>query len=142
MWIVDGGSMSYVEWQTAYATGIETIDTQHRQLIALINRLAGAVEGQYRDEVADVLQGIRAYIEGHFSYEEQLFGGTGYRFAESHIRSHRRFVQRLDLLTRRFEAGGYVTRELLAFLHRWLLSHIANDDQDYVSDVMRCANSA
>lgn len=127
--------MARIEWQQSYATGIESIDTQHQQIIELINRLDVSVAKQDRQEVSEILSGLREYIHTHFSYEEHLLEQSGYKFTESHIRGHRRFVERLESLTQRFEAGAYVSRELLNFLHRWLVNHIAHEDQNYVSSV-------
>lgn len=129
--------MSKIEWRPEYATGIEAIDVQHQQIIKLINRLEMAVEQHDRDEVADILKGIRDYVEQHFSYEEQLLEQSGYKFLASHIRGHRRFAERLNNLSERFRAGAYVCRELLNFLQRWLTGHIAHEDQQYVPYVGR-----
>lgn len=127
--------MARIEWQQGYATGIESIDTQHRQIIELINRLDVSVGRQDRAEVGEIIKGLHEYIHTHFIYEEHLLEQSGYKFTESHIRGHRRFVERLESLTRRFEAGAYVSRELLNFLHRWLVNHIVNEDQNYVPSV-------
>lgn len=128
--------MGCIQWQHAYATGIESIDAQHLQLVDLINRLAVSVERQDREDMSDILHGLRQYVDNHFAFEEQLIAESGYPYAEAHIRCHRRFVDRLDSFCRRFEAGAYITRELLNFLKRWLVSHIALDDQAYVPAVM------
>ncbi len=129
--------MASIEWQQRFATGIDCIDSQHKQLIELINRLEMAVEQHQRDGVEELLVDIDAYVASHFSHEEQLLEQSGFKFIESHIRGHRRFVERLDNLRRRFESGAYVSRELLSFLQRWLISHIAHEDQQYVADVKR-----
>lgn len=127
--------MARIEWQQGLATGIDTIDAQHQQIITLINRLDVSVDKQDREEVSEILNGLHDYIYTHFVYEEQLLEESNYKFTESHIRGHRRFVERLNSLTRRFEAGGYVSRELLNFLERWLIGHIAHEDKNYVPTV-------
>lgn len=127
--------MARIDWQSSYATGIAAIDEQHQQIIHLINRLAVAVEQQNRAEVSDILTGIRDYVDTHFAYEESLLKQSAYKFTASHIRGHRRFVKRLDVLSQRFEAGAYITRDLLDFLHHWLIGHIAHEDQSYVPSV-------
>ena len=127
--------MAHIEWQKGYATGIATIDAQHRQIIEFINRLEDSVIRQEREVVSHILGDLRHYIDSHFRYEEQLIGESGYRFADSHIRAHRRFAERFDAMSQRFEAGAYITRELLYFLRRWLLTHITQEDQGYVEAV-------
>ncbi len=127
--------MARIEWQQGLVTGIDTIDAQHKQIITLINRLDVSVDKQDREEVSEILNGLHDYIHTHFVYEEQLLEESNYKFTESHIRGHRRFAERLNSLTRRFEAGGYVSRELLNFLERWLIGHIAHEDKNYVPTV-------
>ncbi len=127
--------MARIKWQQSFATGIDSIDAQHQQIIELINRLDISVDKQDREEMSEILKGLHDYIHTHFVYEEQLLEESGYKFVESHIRGHRRFVERLNSLTQRFEAGAYVSRELLDFLENWLIGHIAHEDQSYVSAV-------
>lgn len=127
--------MARIEWQQRFSTGIDAIDAQHQQIIALINRLEVSVERQERGDVSEILKDLHDYIHSHFVYEEHLLEQSGYKYIESHIRVHRRFAERLDSLIQRFEAGAYVSRELLNFLHRWLIGHIAHADQSYVPAV-------
>lgn len=127
--------MARIEWQKGYATGIDVIDGQHKVIIDYINRLETPVKEQNRDEVSTILLGIYEYINIHFSYEEKLLEQSGYKFIESHIRGHRRFIERLESFRQRFDAGGCIGRELHNFLHRWLISHIAHEDQAYVPAV-------
>ena len=75
-----GGVMARIEWQQSYATGIESIDTQHQQIIALINSLVVSVDKQDRPEVSETLSGLREYIHTHFVYEEHLLEQSGYKF--------------------------------------------------------------
>ncbi|MDH5785561.1 MAG: bacteriohemerythrin [Chromatiales bacterium] len=132
--------MAQIEWQSGYDTGIEAIDSQHREIVTLINRLEVATHGSDHAEVTEILRRIQDYVTNHFSYEESLLEQAGFKFAESHVRTHHRFTQRLDSLQQRFDAGGYVTKELLNFLQRWLISHIAHEDQMYVSVVKKTLN--
>ncbi|MEN8170958.1 MAG: hemerythrin domain-containing protein [Pseudomonadota bacterium] len=84
---------------------------------------------------------IRDYIDIHFAYEQRLFAESRYKFTQSHIRGHRRFVARLDSFRQRFDSGACIGRELHNFLHRWLVSHIARVDRQYVPTVMTALDS-
>ena len=45
--------MAQMEWKDAYSVGNELLDSQHKQLIELVNQLTGEVP------LSDVLEGLR-----------------------------------------------------------------------------------
>ena len=54
-------------------TGNALIDSEHRQLFAVINKLMDACsQGKGRDQIASTVQYLNDYVSKHFSDEEQL----------------------------------------------------------------------
>ena len=60
-----------IEWSEKYELGIDKIDTQHKRLVSIINRLEEAWrENKHSDTVKTIFQSLRDYTNYHFSFEE------------------------------------------------------------------------
>ena len=123
----------FLAWKEEYEIGIEAIDRDHKQLLALINHVLAAqlcrtgatFERQALDELV-------AYTERHFKLEESLMEEYDYPDYEGHKAQHdqmvdqvRRFVQRYD------EKGSAALGEVAHYLKLWLLQHINATDRKY-----------
>jgi len=129
--------MTQISWNERFDTGIEVIDFQHRKIVGMINDLHVATTHREVAATADILTRMRDYALEHFSFEEELMHAAGYPFTKTHIQLHQRFVERLDHLSQRHQAGEYIANELSQFLTKWFTHHIGHEDQDYVVDVQR-----
>lgn len=127
--------MTHIRWDESFDTGIEVIDFQHRNIISMLNDLHTASVNSETDTTSDILRRMRAYVTEHFSFEEELLWEAKYRYTQTHIKLHQRFIERLDSLSRRYNAGEHISKELSEFLSQWLTHHIGHEDQDYVDDV-------
>ena len=125
--------MAFMEWSDKFATGIELIDTQHRWLVNLANRLHDALNtaAPNRKEQGEILEGLMDYTMNHFIAEEELFQRFGYPDTVEHRDEHNRFTARVLDLLQRHEAGETVEPEILDFLKGWLVGHILGSDQAY-----------
>ena len=88
-------------WNQSFNTGLREVDEQHLRLVQLINRVAGklaldpSLNGE--DGLGALLEEFRAYAQGHFRYEEALWGRyMGGQLREArHRQLHREFEDRL-----------------------------------------------
>lgn len=126
--------MDPIEWQECNNCGIELIDSQHRDILALINSLRDHIGTRNRVEVEQVLNRLISTVIGHFEFEEQLMAGSGYGYLNAHKRLHDRFIERLVKYSQRFDAGECIVEELTTFLEQWVEHHM-RDDRDFCSDV-------
>lgn len=126
--------MAFIKWTDDLALGLTTIDTQHQQLVALINRLHGAMtEGKGNVFLRKILGDLEQYAQFHFKTEEELFAEHDYVEIASHTREHDVFRQRVEEFRVRFEHGGVgVSTHLMTFLKNWLIGHIQGKDKRYV----------
>ncbi|GGJ92761.1 bacteriohemerythrin [Pseudomonas matsuisoli] len=129
--------MAHFVWSSDLDTGIDVIDDQHRQIIAMINGLEDARRGVSSTTVADIIEQLVDYTISHFAFEESLMEEAGYVFCRAHKRVHEVFIKRVESLRTRFREGENVTDELGQTLGRWLVSHIRSDDRNYVEVVNR-----
>jgi len=126
--------VAYLTWRNELDTGIEVIDSQHRRIVELINQLH-EIQGQEREVIGVVIEGLIDYTVSHFAFEESLMEEAGYQFGRAHKRIHDLFVKRVLDCRERYSAGEDVAGELQELLSRWLFSHIKEEDAGYVGAV-------
>ena len=124
--------MSFLEWDSKYEVGVPMIDNQHRRVVDHINQLHRAVENGDRLEVMDVLDQLVEYTVAHFGFEEAMQEKGQYPRAEEHKQVHQEFARKVDQYRQRFENGEDIAGKLLEELNIWFISHIQEEDADYV----------
>lgn len=124
-----------IPWSEKYATGLKEIDDQHKKLLKLLNDLYQAfIDGDKIAGVQHVLEGLLDYTKYHFDTEERYFYLYKYPEADEHIAKHKEFIAKVLDLKSDFQVGrGHVTYQLMNFLRDWLLTHIMEADQKYVT---------
>lgn len=125
--------MPFIEWEKRFDTEIETVDNQHKKLVAIINRLHEALVQLKTEEVlAGVLTELVEYTEYHFNTEEELFEKHKYPETVAHKVKHRRFIIDITKFKNDYRAGNKsISLKLTAFLKDWLLNHIARNDKAF-----------
>ncbi|MFA5904307.1 MAG: bacteriohemerythrin [Desulfobacula sp.] len=127
-------TMELMPWRSSLKTGIEEIDTQHKELVRLINLLHKAMKQQKGvKEAGGILSDLAKYTVFHFGFEEEQF--TKFRYPETgnHKKIHKELVGKVIAFQADFENGkATVTMDLMDFLVDWLKSHIMKTDMAYV----------
>jgi len=126
--------VAYLIWRNDLNTGIEVIDSQHKRIVDMINRLDLA-QTQGHAVVGKVIEELVDYTVSHFAFEESLMESAGYQFSRAHKRIHDLFIKRVSGYRTRYEQGEDIAEELKDLLSRWLFSHILNEDENYVGAV-------
>ncbi len=124
-----------IEWSPALSVGIESIDGQHRVLIAYINQLSNAIaRGQSAGVLGQVLAGRGGYTKIHFRHEERLFQIHGWHDSIEHSETHRAFERQIRDFQQRFASGdASLANAVMKFMTQWLTEHILLDDMAYSS---------
>jgi hemerythrin len=120
-----------IVWDSALDTGIEVIDTQHKRIVTYVNQLEAAQVSGDRIQVAEIIEQLVDYTQSHFGFEEAMMEEAGYMFLKPHRKVHELFIKRVTDFTVRAAKGENIARELHSMLTKWLINHIANEDQDY-----------
>ena len=130
--------MGRFEWRPEYSVGNEAIDEDHRGLFALVRELESAdmTDGL----LDDILSRLEAYAAGHFAREEALMSEVGYPGLAEHVTEHRAFVEWLESVRRTYrraaESPFQVGDLVNAFLERWLVEHIMEEDMRYRNHIV------
>jgi hemerythrin len=134
--------MAEITWDDSYSVKNAVIDAQHKEWIAIYNRLDRILLQGSSDEVsnaaADALQAMQDYANYHFRHEEQYLKEINYPDLVAHKRLHTDFDNQLYDYNRNLRNGKLVLNsEVIALLKKWLQHHILHEDQKYCAFVTR-----
>ncbi|WP_148410638.1 bacteriohemerythrin [Murimonas intestini] len=118
-----------IEFDKSLETGNELIDTEHKELIARVNKLTDAcAAGKEKNIAVQTLDFLMDYTEYHFRDEEKLQEENGYPLLESHKVQHGRFVRAVEELKEMLEEEEGPSDAFVAAVKKnvvdWLLNHI------------------
>lgn len=122
-----------IEWTDELSVSVPSIDEQHKKLVNMINALNAAMEDGETDAVlTKIFEGLLAYTDKHFQYEEKLFEQTGYAASADHQREHDELREKVTDMKKRLDAGQFMLGvEVMSFLRDWLTRHILGSDKAY-----------
>ena len=126
--------MAAITWDARLATGVKGIDDQHKNLIAIVNRLHGVYATKAGPLVVPTIIGeLRDYAKFHFAQEEEFMARHGFPALASHRMAHLNLTNQVKLYQQRlYQKDHVVPVELMAFLRVWLVDHIVKMDMGYV----------
>jgi hemerythrin len=115
------------------SVGIEAIDTQHRQLFALLNAFHKASTDESDEALlGEVVGDLIDYTKIHFAFEETLLKKHQYPEIEAHQDGHSRLARQVHQFASAANFGaGLLAAELYFFLRTWLNGHIRGTDRRY-----------
>jgi hemerythrin-like metal-binding protein len=123
-------AMALLEWKEEYATGIDDVDDEHKDLIDVINRLhelllADDAKLTVPAFFARLIDGVSA----HFALEERIMGESAYPDREAHRADHERLLDEMRDLVEAFRQAEEVDSVDLAMrLEPWFSQHFATHD--------------
>ena len=98
--------MALIEWQERFRIGIESVDYEHQELIALLNELyAGLGAGAGEADVVAFLGEVYARISAHFALEERVMKERGYDQLAEHKAEHEALLDQIRDIMDDYEFG-------------------------------------
>lgn len=115
----------------AIALGVPTLDVEHEEQLARMDRLAAAiVAAQPSHAVAGDLESLIGYLEAHFLSEQIVMREQAYPAYDAHRHEHDEALTLLRHLQERYLSGDLAaSEELMRGLRGWLLGHIQSADR-------------
>jgi hemerythrin len=122
--------MRLLDWKDEYSVGIEAVDHEHKELIALINRLYDELETPNAKLTVPAFFGdLLKAIGSHFALEEKFMREQGYRNLDSHKADHERLLDELrDIMDAFDHAVEIDTVDLADRLEEWFSHHFRTHD--------------
>lgn len=122
--------MALLQWKPEYSVGIESMDDEHRAMMALINDVYLSLEGESGEaEIDDGLGQIFNTISMHFALEERLMRDNDYAEFEAHKRDHEKLLDQMrDLMDSYFDDPVIGANRLQEQLSEWFAGHFSSFD--------------
>ena len=123
--------MEFLEWKKDYELGLEQIDLQHKNLVAILNQLYDFTSRDTsipKQEIQEVLISLTNYVVYHFDTEEDLMERYKYPASVGHRNQHESFKNTVTDFLEKYDRNELNPIEIAEFLKHWLLNHIAKED--------------
>ena len=133
----------FFKWSNEYSVNIKAIDSQHQELVGILNRLFVAISKDEGDKlIAGIMDALLGYTKTHFALEERLMQQAKYPDIAAHIEEHKQLIKQLnDICKKHLLEEKPVYFELVCFLKSWLKNHIQGDDMKYSQALQRAGFS-
>ena len=133
--VARSSDMSIVTWDDKFATGIELIDNQHRQLVHLTNELYRAcrmgnetLQTVFKESMGRMVD----YVRFHFRAELEILQSIQYPDYAAHKNEHDTLVKNiLDAAKDHNEGKKFIPNSFVRTLKDWVFGHIAVTDRLY-----------
>lgn len=128
------------EWNKHFITGLDKVDSQHKHLVEIVNRLGTMVIENIIDEdiLRTILVELVEYTKYHFTEEQRIMSISSLdtRHILKHIEVHQKFIREIvSMASEHFEITSNSTRELFDYLMHWLAYHILGMDQEMARQI-------
>jgi hemerythrin len=120
-------------WDEAIGTGVESMDSEHRLQVSLVNALEELVRQDTDGAlVAKTLTQLVDFTSVHFLSEELMMRLYAYPQHDAHKAEHGRLTDQVAEIRRAVEAGeSKAALATIDGLHKWLTGHIRTMDQGF-----------
>jgi len=124
--------MESISWKNEFSVGVAEMDSQHKKLLAMIERLVQE-QNQLTDPrtIADLLTEMTDYAAEHFRAEEYLMAEYGYEHKARQVLQHQAFIDKTHEFMNASVGPNILSNALLEYLNSWLISHILHEDMQY-----------
>ncbi len=122
------------KWGKSYETKIESIDEQHKNLVAMINKLGENLQSDAvlsPEMLEKYFKNISLYAKVHFADEENCMKtfSIDERHQQVHKKAHTMFLQEATRLYNAISKNSIGAEVLFNFLSSWLAIHILGTDK-------------
>lgn len=122
--------MPFIPWSDRFETGIAAVDSEHREIIELINRLHAALMASDSEaRVGGFLGDVFANISAHFALEEKIMRDASYDQFGAHKDDHEALLERIrDIMDKWEDEGYFEDEEFSSDLYNWFTIHFREMD--------------
>jgi len=122
-----------LEWHETNTCGNQVIDSQHKELYTLSNRLVYFIgKGKPKNECAALLNQLVLQSKQHFKDEEDILASIHYPFITEHRKLHERLLKGITDLLKKFNDGNLEIDELVKYIaFDVVLEHLIVEDKKF-----------
>ncbi len=121
----------YLEWSDKLNVGIQQIDSQHRELVDILNEMYESVhDNQELSVVCELGERLMRCAILHFEAEDELMLQHNYPVYQEHCIKHAELTREIQTLVNQLRQGKTgSTMHVMRFLRDWLSVHIIYEDK-------------
>lgn len=121
-----------LDWAQHLSVGNELIDSEHRNLIIVVNNVEDAIRAGDRHALSKAFDLLDTYMGIHFRNEERIAEALKISFATSKL-EHRHLLKEMKYMRQELESrkGDWpddVVQKYSRFLSGWMADHIVKED--------------
>lgn len=121
--------MEFIKWSDQEKVGIGVIDSQHEELVNIINNLYSGIGTKIKNE-KELTRGLLEKMKIHFDTEEYFMKQYGDPNYISHKLEHDRCLNKTSRTTEDiFESNKGINVEFLNSFKTWLFNHLEFKDR-------------
>jgi hemerythrin-like metal-binding protein len=126
-------TLEKINWLETYSVENDIIDTEHKELIEIYNRLVNAVENNTgSQEYSQIIQNLISCSLLHFKmedeYMDELYNSGLFAFKKT----HKNFVYKIAMINVELSMGYSVNMPgVCSYLKKWLESHLITESAYY-----------
>ena len=121
-------------WNRKFETGNEMVDSQHKELYVLVQKVLDIdFFADRKEKISTALGFLADYTVRHFQSEESLMDECNYPASAEHKKQHSDFVEEVSAFIKRFEVEGdkiNLSQAVNWLVVDWLQEHIMGSDKE------------
>jgi hemerythrin-like metal-binding protein len=119
-------------WSKRMSVGNETLDSEHRKILDLVNEVDRAIRVKDGARFAETLKRLENATRMHFGNEARIAQAINYSFDQHHL-EHQYILKEMRLVEKELAAcqGSWsesIAEHYFQFLSTWAVDHIEQDD--------------
>ena len=120
----DLNNMSHFSWQQHYEMGDDAMDSQHKDLFVLAEKLLAS---RTKEDLQQNIKPLYQHVEEHFLAEESMMKETNYHAYKEHVREHNRMLEELTHMDQKINDDQWDQNNVKGFVNKWS-DHIIQSD--------------
>lgn len=131
--------MKFIVFTEKDAVKVNIIDTQHQEIIEIINKLYDYYLNNNKDRILTNLDKLKNLLKEHFETEELLMKGNNFPGYISHKLEHDRYIAQINKITDKYKDGERILDlEQFDSFKKWFFNHLDFNDKkcgEYLNSV-------
>jgi hemerythrin len=119
-------------WREQLSVGNDAIDSDHRYLIDIVNRVEQGMITKNHKSLMAALDSLSRYSQEHFAREEKIAKAAGYQQVPDLNQSHEALSRQLEEVKTEIgqmqEWSPEVVDRFTRLLRSWLIDHVVKED--------------
>ncbi|MCX8093946.1 MAG: bacteriohemerythrin [Candidatus Goldbacteria bacterium] len=126
-----------IRWTPDLSVGIGDIDTQHREFISILQKLAENIGKNENQRIEDTIDFLEKYAEVHFNLEQMYMTVFSYPDSIEHINAHKEFKKEITNLRKKADKKQLKIEDVNKKLKSYFFGHIKTIDMELASFLIK-----